>query len=310
MLLGCLSVSAAAAVATTVALGGTSAETSRAPGGKIAFVRFSVPVGRPRIYVVRPGGAPRALHLPGDATQGPAWSRNGRKLAFIAGANKLPSPDISGHSVLYVSTVGRSGPRAVTNGRFRDGQAAWAPGGEQLAFVRSRPGNLSSIWVVGADGRSRRRLTRGHLDLEPSWAPDGRTIAFLRVSRKTFQSGIWLMRSDGSHAHRILRRIRNLAEPVWSPGGGRLLVQNGRTLYSVRPDGSGRRTIVTLGTDARGAREDPQAAWSPDGRWVVFCQFRHTATTASDIWMVRANGTGLRRVTRSVGLDTDPSWAP
>jgi TolB protein len=299
------SLSLAAAVAIGAPPGGASSGGS--PRGKIAFVRYSAPIGHPQVNLVRPGGRPRVLRLPGAATQSPVWSRDGRNLAFIAGTNEPPEPDISGNDVLYVSRHGAR-PRAVTDGKSRVGAPAFSPGGERVVFVRTS-GGQSSLWVVSADGRSRRRLTRRHDDLQPSWSPDGRAIAFLRVSRK-FQGGIWLIRPDGSGARRILRGLRNVTAPVWSPGGGRLLISDGRALYSVRANGRDRRLILRLAVDARGARQDPQAAWSPDGRWVVFSQFRHTEARASDIWIVRSDGSGRRRLTTSPGLDTDPSWGP
>ena len=109
---------------------------------------------------------------------------------------------------------------------------------------------------------------------------------------------------------RIQACFRNATEPVWSPDGGRLLVEDGRALYSIRPDGGGRRTIMRLSADSKGNLEDPLAGWSPDGRWVVFCQFRPGSVRSSDIWVVGADGKGLHRLTRSQELDTDPSWAP
>jgi TolB protein len=146
--------------------------------------------------------------------------------------------------------------------------------------------------------------------LEPSWSPDGRTIAFARVNPKSYQSGIWLVRPDGSRLRRILIGVKNATDPVWSPDGTHLLVEDGRTLYRVRPDGSGLRRIAQLSGDARGAIEDPQPAWSPDGRSIVFCQMRVGALGRSDLWTVRSDGTGLRRLTRAPELDRDPTWGP
>jgi TolB protein len=176
-------------------------------------------------------------------------------------------------------------------------------------FVKSvEKGNRSSLWTMSVDGRLARRLTRGSIDLEPSWAPNGRTIAFLRIDPKTYQGAIWEIRPDGSGLHR-LSRLKNVAEPIWSPDGGRLLVHDGSTIYTVRTDGTNRRALAHLSKDARGAVEDPLPAWSPDGRWIAFSQFRHGAIERSDIWIVRADGKALRRITRSPGMDTDPSWA-
>jgi len=283
-----------------------------APRGKIAFVRFSVRVGHPRIYSLTLGRkTARRLRLPGPATEGPAWSPNGRMLAFVVGKNAPDSRDITGKVDLYVSTADGRRLRRLTRNASRVGAATWSPDGKRLVLVKAAAkGTGSSLWIVGVDGGTARRVTNGSIDLEPSWAPNGRTIAFLRVDPKTYQGGIWIVRPDGSGLHRILSRLKNISEPVWSPDGRRLLVHDSRTLYSVRPDGSDRRTIAGLSADARGALEDPQPAWSPDGRWIVFCQFGNKTVEGSHIWIVRADGTRLRRVTRSTGVDTDPSWAP
>jgi TolB protein len=110
--------------------------------------------------------------------------------------------------------------------------------------------------------------------------------------------------------HQILRGLSGASDPVWSPDGSRLLVEWQGRLVVVRPDGGGERTIVSLSRDAHGALEDPQPAWSPDGRWMVFCQVRAGGLGQSDIWLVGADGRGLRRLTRSPGLDSDPSFRP
>jgi TolB protein len=281
-----------------------------APLGKIAFVRYSVRVGHPRIYAVAlPHGKPLPLRLPGIATGGPAWSRDGQTLAFLVGKNNPDSHDITGSENLYVSRPDGSKLRRLTSRTIRVGEAGWAPDGRRLAFVRQAVNsNRSSLWTVALSNRALRQVTGGYLDIEPSWAPSGRAIAFLRIDPRTYQSGIWLVRPDGSGLRRILSDFTGASDPVWSPDGSRLLVQNGPALYSVRPDGAGREKIVSLTEDASGALEDPRPAWSPDGRWIVFCQLRAGSHGSSDIWIVRADGHGLRRLTASPDLDTDPSW--
>jgi Tol biopolymer transport system component len=281
--------------------------------GRVAFVRYSARVGRPRIFVVGAARATRTamlVRLPGHAVEAPALSPDGRLLAFVAGRNAKDSPGISGGADLFVSTPSGSRVRRLTRHSARVGGPAWSPDGRRLAFVvQNAKGDRSTLWVVGLQGRPPHRVTSGPLDLEPSWAPNGRTIAFLRIDPRSFHGAILSMRPDGSGVRPILSGVRNAAEPVWSPDGKRLLVQDGRAIYSVRPSG-GKRTVARLTADARGALEDPQPAWSPDGKWIVFCQFRTGSVGRSDLWVVGADGTGLRRLTSSPGLDTDPTWAP
>jgi TolB protein len=287
------------------------AGAAAAPTGRIAFVRFAVANGHPRIYTLAPGkkAAPRRLPLPGVATAAPAWSST-RRLAFVAGRNRPGSREISGNVDIYVSSADGRHARRLTPTASRVGSLAWSPDGGRLAFVKAAPvGNRSSIWTIGATGGAPRRVTRGAVDLEPSWAPDGQTIAFLRIDPNTYQGSIWTVRPNGAGLRRILTRMRNVGEPVWSPTGKRLLVHDSHALYSVTPDGHDRRTVVSLNVDPRGAVEDPQPSWSPDGNWIVFCQLRSKAPEGSDLWIVRADGTGLRRLTHSIGVDTDPAWS-
>jgi Tol biopolymer transport system component len=155
-----------------------------------------------------------------------------------------------------------------------------------------------------------RRLTFGNVDLQPSWAPDGGWIVFLRIDARTRTSGIWLVRPDGSGLHRILRHLPNVSDPVWSPRGDRLVVSDGARLLVVAPDGSQRRVLTLLAADAKGGRVDPEPAWSPDGNEVVFVQVRRGGVSRSDLWLVHADGTARLRLTRSTGLDFAPSWGP
>jgi TolB protein len=294
------------------------AATAQGSGGQkwgrvIAFVRYSPQSGHPHIYTVDfTGQTPKRLDLPVIAAEGPAWAPDGKTLAFIAGRNAPNESDVTRGDQLAVANADGSGVRHLTRGDTHNAGPAWSPDGRRLALVRSSRASPNRSWiaVINADGSHLRRLTHGAIDLEPSWSPDGRTIAFLRIDPSIYQSGIWLVRPDGSGLHRILDHLRNVTEPVWSPSGARLLVQDGKTLYSVRPAGEGLRILATLSADSKGAREDPLPAWSPDGRLVVFSQVRPGTFGRSDLWVVGANGNGLRRLTRSPGLDTDPTWGP
>ena len=54
-------------------------------------------------------------------------------------------------------------------------------------------------------------------------------------------------------------------------------------------------------------RGDIEPAWSPDGRLIAFSS---TRAGSEDIWVMRADGTGLRRLTRDSYDDGAPDWQP
>jgi len=300
------------AAVTLVTLAGASAPAGSAPTDtrQVAFVRFDAHSGRLRIFTAGlSGGAPRALSLPAPDAQSPAWSPDGSMLAFVGGTGARDARYVAGEVDLYVAASDGRRARRLTDDHAQETAPAWSPDGKRLVFVRpARTGNRSSLWRVGADRRGARRLTFGNVDLEPSWSPRGDRIVFVRIT-PSFESGIWEIRADGSGLRRILPGLQGATDPVWSPDGSKLLLTDGRTLFTIRPDGGGRRTVAELTADARDGREDPQPAWSSDG-WIVFCQLRRAALQRSDIWAVRPNGRGLRRLTFSPTLDTDPSARP
>jgi TolB protein len=303
-----------------VALAGVAAVASWAAGargaaplqGEIAFVRYTGAGGHPQLFsVAAGGGVPRRLTIPLAAVEGPVWSPRGGLLAVVGGSNPSGSSQLAGTDYLYVWRPGSARVRPLTPRGFRVSGPAWSPDGKRIAFTRSaRSSNHSSLWTVAAGGGPARRVAAGGITIQPSWSRDRRSIAFVRIDPANYQSGVWLVRPDGRGLKRILAGVRNATEPVWSPDGARLLVEDGRALFTVRPDGTELKQIVRLSADAQGAVEDPQAAWSPDGKWIVFCQARAAAVGRSDLWVVKGDGSGLRRLTHSPEIDRDPTWGP
>ena len=300
---------AAALLVPAVAVVGSAASAPN-DAREVAFVRFDAHSGRLRIFTTRLSGGPaKPVALPVPNAQSPVWSPDGRLLAFVGGSGASEARNVSGEIDLYVAAPDGSRARRLTHGAAPEAAPAWAPDGKRLAFVRPAPtGNRSSLWLVGADGRGAHRLTFGNTDLEPAWSPRGDRIVFVRITPR-FESGIWEIRPDGSGLRRFLPGLQGATDPVWSPDGSRLLLSDGRTLFTIRPDGGGRRTVTRLMSDANGGREDPQPAWSPGGS-IVFCQLRPGVLQRSDLWVVSPSGSRLRRLTLSPTLDTDPSARP
>jgi Tol biopolymer transport system component len=106
--------------------------------------------------------------------------------------------------------------------------ATWSPDGTALVFEASdNGGNPSTIYTVGASGGALRRLSpRGkeQYDMAPAWAPDGKTIVFVRQTDKgasRYASEIWTMNVDGSHQHQLTQPYPDggeNVEPLWISG--------------------------------------------------------------------------------------------
>lgn len=126
-----------------------------------------------------------------------------------------------------------------------------------------------------------------------------------------FQYQLYSMRPDGSGVRRLtdLPGLATVYASV-SPDGQRVVFEgddpNGvrdSELYVVSTSGGASHQLThNTGLDA-----DP--AWSPDGRWIVFCRAA-SATGAPDLYVMRSDGSDVRRLTANPASDCQPQWSP
>ena len=190
--------------------------------------------------------------------------------------------------------------KRLTRNKAADGDAVYSPSGRKIAFIRGEK-RAAELWTMNANGSGKRRLTNNSFaDASPAWSPDGRRIVF-RSSRVIAPDvepnlDIWVINADGTgetrltsagtrrrrrsgllsrrHQDRVslvarysvrhLRHERRRHEPV---AGG------------PKHDGRVRRGLVTERREAR--VRDPTAAGN------------------SEIYVMNADGTGEKRVTRT-----------
>ena len=87
-------------------------------------------------------------------------------------------------------------------------------------FVSWRDGN-GEVYAMNADGSAPRNLTQHPgKDVRPAWSPDGRRITF--VSRRDGNSEVYVMNADGSAKRNLTRDRANDDYPTWSPDGRRI----------------------------------------------------------------------------------------
>jgi Tol biopolymer transport system component len=316
---------------------GTAAGTANAKprNGLIAFMRPGT-VGEYDIWVVRPDGTGlrRVTESPANRSDYfPDWSPDGSTLLFER--RKLDPAAAGGDEALYAVSADGRGFRQITHCRgecWSDGEAAWSPDGDRIAFMRatgprSAPGpSLVTIYIANADGSHVTQLTRaprGYEDHYPTWSPDGRTIVFQRDTSGAGTPGpTKLMAVDViTGAERVVYRL-----PSWAPGSGyaafapdgkRILFgfwclygdscpassrsPRNATLATIHPDGHGLRLLpLKTGADS--------GAWSPDGKRIAFrCRDNTGLTLSFRLCTSKLNGTSLRRFPWPVA-SAEPDW--
>ena len=154
--------------------------------------------------------------------------------------------------------------------------AAISPSGARALFEAR-----GDLFTVPAEHGQVRNVTRspGVREMDPSWSPDGRWIAYL--SDRSGEYEVYVRSQDGSGEE---RRITTDGEvwrfaPVWSPDSKRLAFGDKRQRLQVVDVESGRITDV----DRSGTNDITDFAWSPDSRWIAY---RKTADTRlAQIWV-------------------------
>ena len=174
------------------------------------------------------------------------------------------------------------------------------PDGARLVFA-SRTG-LETVALTGPPARTAvplPRAWRGSTYTALAVSPDGVSIAFSRTwgdgRAGTLRNELAAVQADGTEPRRLYRNLEPYSarpEPVFSPDGARVAFTIGNRAVATVPAGGGRVTVVTRPA-ARSADLTP--VWSPDGTRLAFARAQTYGT--SDVYVVRADGTGLRRVT-------------
>lgn len=258
------------------------------------------------------GGTARPLLRPRDAARlrseaNPAWSPDGRWIAFTAGC-------VSCLSRLYVLSRDGRRLREISTGEGSAASPAWSPNGRTIVFVRQR-GETQELYSV--DLRTDRlRLVNGepegvdNSDSAPAWAPAGRWIAFSREVHHEHVN-LYLVPAAGGHPRRLTRRTTfEQTHPSWSPDGRQVVFMQAVPphftwdLFMLNARRGATRPIT------RTPHNEFDPTWSPDGKQIVFASDAASRAGFRSLYVIGASGRGLRRLTAAPDDDSMPSWSP
>lgn len=200
---------------------------------------------------------------------------------------------------------------------------SWAQSSDEqdglITFSSNRSGGLR-IYVMDGDGSNVRLLEDGppgrdttHLygAAGPRWSRDGEQIAFYTywgdAPERTDGQNIVVINADGT-GRRVLTRSGYQSEPTWSPDGREVVYRSLRErnwgLYIFNLETGQERLLVDT------PHMDRSPDWSPDGQQIVFSSgYGSDKTTGEDLYIVNADGTGLRQLTADVGEESLGRWS-
>jgi TolB protein len=198
-----------------------------------------------------------------------------------------------------------------------DDAPSWSPDGKRIAFQRGS--GSFDLYLMDAHGRNERRLTKtADGEAQPAWSPDGKRIAFLQLRRGQLHNDICLLELASRQVRCITHNTARFAfatSPAWSPDGRRLAFVSfvgalNRGIQVINVDGTGRRRLT------RGRALDDAPAWSPDGTRIAFSSAAGrnpgfgVLNPGSEIFVMNADGSARRRLTRNKVFDGYPAWSP
>jgi TolB protein len=195
----------------------------------------------------------RRLRHDGWCSENPAWSSDGRRLAF----SRRP-PGVNGKTSIWTMNVDGTDLRRLTQGDLDlDLDPSWSPDETTITFVRA----LHGIWLVDADGGNERQLTTHEQDQQPDWSSDGEWISFSREDGEyqgsTGSTRAWVdicvVRPDGSDLQRLTTHAGVNDWPAWSPDGKRIVFASDRAhedlmdIYVMNADGTQQKRLTRPG---------------------------------------------------------------
>lgn len=265
---------------------------------RIAYVAVegSPPAQRYKLIVSDADGfSPRTVADSPEPLMSPAWSPDGRMLAYVSFEGKA--------SAIYVQELA-SGKRSRVSARAGiNGAPAWSPDGKWLALTLSRGGNLD-IYTLELATQTLTRLTSDEaIDTEPEWSHDAGNVYF--TSDRAGSAQIYRVpANEGGRAERVTYTGGYNARPRISPDGEELaMVTLDRGNYRIATMNLKTRALRVLSA----ASQDESPSYAPNGATLIYAtkdgRGGALATVSSD-------GRSQQRLSADRGELREPAWSP
>ncbi len=237
------------------------------------------------------GTGGKAIKGGGDLMLNPAWSPDGRKIAFVSYWKNNPD--------LYILDLATYKVGMISSEKGINSTPSFDATGTKIVCTLSRDGN-PEIYQLGLDGKNSLRLTDSWAtDTSPSLAPDGKSMVF--CSSRAGAPQIYILDMPSKKVERISFTGTYNTEPVFSPKGDLIafthLAEDRRYHVAIiRPDGSKMKVLAGTG------RGDESPTFSPDGRLVAF------GSSDGNIYITDIFDTMTVQITKGGGF-SEPSWS-
>lgn len=241
------------------------------------------------------GYNPQVVVRSRESLLSPAWSPDGRKIAYVSFE--------SGNSNVYVQDLSTGARQVVSNSKGINSAPAFSPDGARLALSLSKGGN-PDIYVMDLGSRQTTQVTRHFaIDTEPTWAPDGQTLYF--TSDRSGKPQVYQVSPSGGEPTRVTFEGQYNASPtvVNAKGVKLAMVQGSGNVYriAVLDRTTNQYNLVSPGS------QDEAPSFAPNGSMLLYAA---SEGSRGVLYAVSADGRVRQRLGLAEGDVREPSWGP
>jgi len=139
------------------------------------------------------------------------------------------------------------------------------------------------------------------IDYEPSWSPDGHTIAYFHIDTSNATTGIFLIDTNGTNKRQLVSGY--CGSPDFSPDGEWITFFSSQ-IYKMKINGDSLTRLTNGGNNY-------YPSWSPDGKWIAYHSDFNDPTGSKVIWKVKSDGSeNIDIGEHGTGESIMPAWSP
>lgn len=242
------------------------------------------------------GYNPQVIVRSAEPLLSPAWSPDGRKLAYVSFEG--------GNSAIFIQDIATGAREKISSFRGINGAPSFSPDGSRLALTLSRSGN-PEIYVMDIGSRQLRQLTnQSSIDTEPTWSADGSSIYF--TSDRGGRPQIYRVPASGGSASRVTFEGSYNATATVSYDSKKIAVAqgSGNTYRIAMMDsslGSARWSSLSPGS------LDESPSFAPNASMVLYAAREGGRGV---LYAVSADARVRQRLVLADGDVREPAWSP
>jgi serine/threonine protein kinase/Tol biopolymer transport system component len=247
---------------------------------------------------------------------------NGEWIAYAYG-------DVRGEVDIYRMNMVTGQKQQLTSGQYMDESPTFSPDGRSLVYVSCR--GECELYQLDLHSLSEKKLTNLPLTSKfPNYCndPSKPWIVFEgRAGKSGIEKNIWMLNLDSGEVKQITHTNAD-SRPAWSPdcrsivfgratsdtnGNGEITTGDNLDIHILDVE-----TLDVRRLAATSGRDEFNFSWSPNGEWIAFCSVSQdtnndgivTLNDRSDLFVIRPDGSGDRRLEINNNSVFSPSWSP